>query len=170
MSGGAVAPVMWLDKPVNLPWVCSWCKCGDHARSAFLDTGLSFDFEGTVYLCEECAKNLRQHAGWFTEEEFAEGKEELQKRILELEAQVADYEIIKEVLTKMGISPVGLKRVKLAPEAVKEELRGRLNSAQGSRDTVATNQSTNGSESKADESVDGIDAKTVLDSLGFNLS
>jgi hypothetical protein len=128
MTGGFIAPVRILEKPVNTPWVCAWCHCGDNGvREFFIDTGLSFDFEGTVYLCNECGKELRKGAGWLTREEFDAETQNLKTQIQQLQAEVADYEIIKAFLKDYGLDPVGLKRLKLAPATAKEELRGRLN-------------------------------------------
>lgn len=153
MSGGRVAPTKIVEKPINTPWTCAWCHCGDHGvRDYFIDTGLTFDFEGTVYLCNECGKDLRTGAGWLTVEEFEEDVKSLRREIDKLKAEVADYEIIKEFLKSYGLDPVGLKRLTLAPKAAKEELRGRLNpnSAPATIDSIPTgaDYSTAGSEPK----------------------
>jgi len=64
-------PAVKMDKPHMHPYICGRCLCGVQAnREYFIDTGITYDYEGNVYLCNMCLKDMAKAAGeFFTKDE-----------------------------------------------------------------------------------------------------
>lgn len=46
-------------RPTRHPGICIKCRVSEHAnREYFIDTGVDIDWEGTLYLCSECLKDI----------------------------------------------------------------------------------------------------------------
>jgi hypothetical protein len=47
------------------------CRAGDEKRDHFVDTGIDTDYDGTVYICNSCFKDLCEHSGgiYFSKEQ-----------------------------------------------------------------------------------------------------
>jgi len=52
--------------PANTPNICARCRVGSGSgREYFVDTGMSFEWEGTIYLCNCCLKDIAAAAKEF---------------------------------------------------------------------------------------------------------
>ena len=44
--------------PAMLPGICMRCRCNEQNRTYFIDTGVSIDWEGVMYLCDKCLEDI----------------------------------------------------------------------------------------------------------------
>lgn len=57
-----------MEKPALPPNICCRCRCTETAetkREYFVDVGVSFDWEGVVYLCDKCLEDICKATGEF---------------------------------------------------------------------------------------------------------
>ena len=65
-----VSKVQVFEKPERHPFMCAKCLVGEGRREFFVHTGMEYDFEGVVYLCDMCLKDMcRQTNVLFTTED-----------------------------------------------------------------------------------------------------
>lgn len=75
-----------------LPHKCVACGANATGRDEFIDFNLSFDYEGAIYLCANCGKQIARLLGFSDdtyEEEWKESQEELDN-LREKYARVSD--------------------------------------------------------------------------------
>lgn len=59
------------DVPAQAPGICYKCRIGG-SRDYFVDTGISIDYEGVVYLCSKCLEDIVVASDAFYTREAAE--------------------------------------------------------------------------------------------------
>ena len=66
----AVRPVQILQVPHLPPYICMSCR-GDQTseRKWFMDTGFDAEWEGVVFLCDSCFKDMAKAAKFFDQEQ-----------------------------------------------------------------------------------------------------
>ena len=66
--------VVRMERPHLHPYICARCRVGDQPnREYFVDTGIDFDWEGVVYLCNTCLKDIALTTGdYFTKAQLDE--------------------------------------------------------------------------------------------------
>lgn len=159
-----VSTMQVVDKPYNSPHNCAVCGAAEYAERAwYLDTGLTFDFDGTVYLCNECCLTVAVTLKWLTAEQVSELRTDLERKIQENEKDIRELQILREFLKKQGIEPEALVRLSetKVPSVRQLKLSERLSSTdlgETIRDferTVAESTPSNPEASTASGSTDG---------------
>lgn len=56
-----------LGSPVALPGCCAICRAGNNRRF-YVDTGMSLEFHGVVYICDECIGEASHTSGYISPE------------------------------------------------------------------------------------------------------
>lgn len=79
--------VQIVDTPLAMPGSCRYC--GGASKKCYLDTGLQFDFEGAVYICDECFGFMADLFGYITPDRANDLKENAKR----LTHQVEELEI-----------------------------------------------------------------------------
>lgn len=73
------------DKPTHMPNQCGYCGVS-YDREWYMDTGLSFEYEGHLYICNKCIDQFRKLAGWYTTEEVDTIRSNYEEQIAEFKA------------------------------------------------------------------------------------
>lgn len=75
--------------PVALPGCCFICRGAQ--RDAYIDTGISLDYEGAFYICNLCVNEMAHYMKFISEDEYKD------LRTAKEEADHLNYELIKRV-------------------------------------------------------------------------
>lgn len=89
--------------PVALPGCCFICKGA--IRDAYVDTGVSLDYEGAFYICNLCVGEMATLFAYLSFDEYKDlraSKEELERINFELIKRVGDLENAVESLRRAG--------------------------------------------------------------------
>jgi hypothetical protein len=89
--------------PVALPGCCFICRAAQ--RDAYVDTLLSKDYEGAVYICNLCVGEMATLFAYLSFDEYKDlraSKEELERLNFELIKRVGDLENAIESLDRAG--------------------------------------------------------------------
>lgn len=89
--------------PTALPGQCFLCRSAN--REWFIDTLFSLDFEGAVFICNECYKEMAGLAKWISPEEYSsikEDREHLLTENLKLESMIQELKNAVESLVAAG--------------------------------------------------------------------
>lgn len=91
-------PVEIYQNPPMHPWQCMKCKSGAGTREFFVDLGFDVEWEGNVYLCNECMTNLGKTSKLFITQEdhhnaIAMMDQELQ-RLHDFEDKFAEWALV----------------------------------------------------------------------------
>lgn len=78
-----------VNSPTSLPGICFICRSPN--RETFIDTGISLDFEGAVYICCECVRQFAQSYGYTTPDQSSKASFAVDK------LEKANYELTKRV-------------------------------------------------------------------------
>lgn len=73
--------------PEALPGSCFIAACGSASRANYIDTGMSMEFHGAVYICDQCLAEMARLLGFSTQMDTFE----LRNRIDQLERQNYEY-------------------------------------------------------------------------------
>jgi hypothetical protein len=79
------------------PGTCACCGGSDPERT-YIDFGIYFDYEGTVYICDICFREAVQVMGFFTPEEVLEQIGQLNKLLEENAALKTELEHARPIL------------------------------------------------------------------------
>lgn len=78
-----MAEVRVIPKPEALPGQCVYC--GGASKERYLDTGLSYEFYGVVYICVECFSGLASHFDFISPELYLDLKSKYDRLLREHE-------------------------------------------------------------------------------------
>lgn len=79
------------------PGSCACCG-GDNPEITYVDFGIYFDYEGTMYICETCFREAVQVMGFFTPEEVADQLAQLNSLIEQNAALTSELNNARPIL------------------------------------------------------------------------
>lgn len=66
-----MTPVRVYDSPPSHPYMCMKCRNGAETREYFIDTGMQVEWEGLIYLCNECMHDIALACGIYITREYS---------------------------------------------------------------------------------------------------
>lgn len=99
---------------VNHPHICSVCRVGQETNSRddnskreyFLDTGIEFDWEGTVYICSLCFRDMVTKApDSYTQKDMDSLVESTFKSVTDGERAIENLDMIIDYVESLGFDP-----------------------------------------------------------------
>lgn len=106
-------PATRMDQPALPPGICYRCRVSEHAgREYFVDTGISIDWEGVIYLCNMCLKDLARSTGEFFTKDEVDELLGIQTDIVERAQQSLNYmEKFSDWLKAFGFDLSGAREI-----------------------------------------------------------
>lgn len=98
-------PTVYQDSPNLPPYRCAKCRAIDSSeRDFWVDLGISYDWEGVVYLCSACITDVVKASDgrFFTAEQVKERTDALKSIVDDTAKKRAELERIKARLTYLG--------------------------------------------------------------------
>lgn len=91
-----------VDSPTHHPSQCGYCGVS-YDREFYIDTGLSFEWEGHLYICNMCVDQYRVAMGWSTAEQVAEIELNYENQLERYQGSVETLERVGEKLSALSI-------------------------------------------------------------------
>lgn len=89
--------------PVALPGCCFICR--GSIRESYIDTGISIDYEGVFYICNECVNEMAHLHGYLSVDEYKDlriQKEDSERQVFVLIKRLGELEEIDRALVAAG--------------------------------------------------------------------
>lgn len=86
-----------------LPGCCFICRAS--IRDSYIDTGVSIDYEGVFYICNECVNEMAHLHGYLSIDEYKDlriQKEDLERQVFSLIKRLGELENIDRALVTAG--------------------------------------------------------------------
>lgn len=87
MTTNQQAALFQLVKETVLPHYCAFCRAPSTGREEFVDGQLSLDYEGVIYICMDCARQIARLIG-FTDDNYYDQYVEKCKQVESLNERI----------------------------------------------------------------------------------